>query len=361
MLTSSTDVLTQLRRGSLKVFPLDERDVGAGGIALRLGTEFVDLPKHRGRSIVGDESRVYAPPDVRSVSLGERIYLPVGGVMLISSLQIVALPRDLVGSVCGLGALVREGISVTTSEPAHPSFVGKLTFEISNYGDAPASLYAGMRIAWLTLYPTEPIAATMDDSNRRQRRSASDDIEPLKQILALASENSKSPHHPVRSLVALLEEALVARRDVKGRQLETFARELLQTIEGLKIISVNLRTRAEEIDILVQNDLDVGFWRHLGSPILVECKNWSSKVGAREIGVIYDKLASLGDDAKTAILIAPGGISGDSSSDAWLKVRELRQKGRLVLVLDDGRLDELRGDMHPTALIERAYQMLWFI
>jgi hypothetical protein len=46
-------------------------------------------------------------------------------------------------------------------------------------------------------------------------------------------------------------------------------------------------------------------------------------------------------DAKTGILVSPKGITGDSTRDAALKIREARQRGRYILVFDRDDLREI--------------------
>ena len=122
-----------------------------------------------------------------------------------------------------------------------------------------------------------------------------------------------------------------------------------------QILKRNARLRAEELDLVIKNDLTTGFWRLAGSPIIVECKNWAEKVGAPEISLLLDKLQAIGPDAKTGILVALNGITGNSYADAVLKVREARQRGRYILVLDHHDLQEIADGMSLTHVVEKKY------
>ena len=106
-------------------------------------------------------------------------------------------------------------------------------------------------------------------------------------------------------------------------------------MRGLRVIKRNARLRAEELDLLIRNDLATGFWRLAGSPLVVECKNWADKVGAREVTVLIDKLRTVGPESRTGVLVALNGVTGDFRRDAVLKIREARQAGRFVIVLED--------------------------
>jgi len=146
-------------------------------------------------------------------------------------------------------------------------------------------------------------------------------------------------------------ESLKSGKPKKGRLLEDVALAIIESIPGLKVVQRNARLKSEELDILVQNNLDIGFWRLAGSPIIVECKNLREKVSAREIGILADKLHSIGPDAKTALLITPSGISRDAAS----KAREKRQGGCYMIVLDRQALEDILAGVDAAAVIEKKY------
>jgi hypothetical protein len=70
----------------------------------------------------------------------------------------------------------------------------------------------------------------------------------------------------------------------KGKLLEKLMSTLISRDESFAIADVNLRTKSEELDIVVENNGLRSFFSQLKSPIILfECKNWSSKIGAVEI------------------------------------------------------------------------------
>ena len=145
----------------------------------------------------------------------------------------------------------------------------------------------------------------------------------------------------------------------KGKALEEFGSYIFASAKGVSIIKRDARLAAEEIDLIIRNNASIGFWRHAGPVIAVECKNWSSRVGAKEISVFAANLATLGPDAKTGILIAPNGISGDSYSDAVLKIREQRMAGKNILVIERADLESLANGEYLTDLLERKHGELY--
>jgi len=131
----------------------------------------------------------------------------------------------------------------------------------------------------------------------------------------------------------------------KKNTLENFAKYLVTMIQGWKTRYIDFNLEAEEIDLVVQNQLNSSKW---GDPILIECKNWSKPVGAPEITVFIDKIEIM--QCKVGILIAKKGITGNEKHDAGLKVREaLIRKGIRLIVLT---LDDLKSVENGTQIIE---------
>jgi len=119
----------------------------------------------------------------------------------------------------------------------------------------------------------------------------------------------------------------------KKDTLESFAEFLFTSIEGIDIIDKNVRASAEEIDLILANESEKPFWRQLNSPLLVECKNWSKKIGTDEVKKFKDTLES--HNIKGGILIATKGITGTKRKDAFLKIREYNQRGFQIIVLTE--------------------------
>jgi hypothetical protein len=89
----------------------------------------------------------------------------------------------------------------------------------------------------------------------------------------------------------------------------------------------------QEIDIAFWNDQLSGGLRQFDPIILVECKNWSSSVSAREVDWFHTKLRDRG--RPFGILVAACGITGDPA--------ELSRAHRVIAsALKEGR--ELRRD-----------------
>lgn len=139
-----------------------------------------------------------------------------------------------------------------------------------------------------------------------------------------------------------LAEAWVAARtetDVnrKGLALEETMRLLLQTMPGFAHVRARLSNGAEEIDLLVRNASTDPFWSRQSDYLLVECKNWSGRVGARDFREFLTKMKNRYGRCRLGLLVSMGGFT-EKVRDELLSKRE---GDHLVLLIDHEGLDRL--------------------
>lgn len=167
-----------------------------------------------------------------------------------------------------------------------------------------------------------------------------------------------------REFNELFKEALEKARtattnDAKKRSLEDLAEVIIKQIKGLEVIDRDRRSSAEEIDLLISNESKEVFWSRLGSPFLLECKNWAIPVGSKEVRDFVGKIESVG--VTTGILITLNRITGDQYKDAKLLIRERRQKRMHILVLEKDDLFEIAGGVHPSDKIREKFYEIYKI
>lgn len=95
----------------------------------------------------------------------------------------------------------------------------------------------------------------------------------------------------------------------KGRLLEETMALLFRTIPGLSELQVNRRGSAEEFDVAVTNASTDPVLAKEGSLILVECKNWSQRVGPPELNHLRAKVRERHNRCKLGLLVAPLGFT----------------------------------------------------
>lgn len=359
MFLSGQQIIDRMRKGDLVIDPPPNENKTGPSVDIHLGRELLIQSVPPFTEVSQNITKVY-------LGIGETVIIHPGSFALAVSLELLKTPPDLLTLFEQRSSMGRIGL-LALADIVDPGFQGKLVFNISNLGRSPVSIYPGMRVLSALFAAVEPSEGyrgifTSNETLDSEAPSARADIVKLKR--AIEERDSRLQTKTANSfqkIRQLLDRASTAKGLEKGKALEHLTREVFKTIEGLKEIGVNPRLRAEELDLVLQNDLTIGFWRFAGSPILIECKNWSEKVGSKEISVLFDKLQSLGPDVKTAILVAPNGVTGDKKSDAFLKIREKRQQGRYIVVLDRDDLEMIANGTHAAAVLERKFGEMWLI
>jgi len=99
-------------------------------------------------------------------------------------------------------------------------------------------------------------------------------------------------------------------RKKKGKILEDFTELFFTSTNGITVYDRNVRFETEEIDLFLQNNIRKPYWGHFKSPnILVECKNWTSKVGADDVKVFRSKINDHKNLIRVGFFIAINGFT----------------------------------------------------
>lgn len=124
----------------------------------------------------------------------------------------------------------------------------------------------------------------------------------------------------------------------QGRALEDLICYLFGLVPGVAITRRNTMNvfNTEEIDVALWNDPHAEGFSFLPNIILVECKNWSNRVGSGEVNWFDSKLRNRGLDF--GILISTLGITGDAAdltAAHAVVAAALRERRRLVILTVD--------------------------
>lgn len=366
MFLCEQNILECLSQGDLVIDPAPhEMQWGALALDLRLGTQFLQLQRtHRMApfDLTTPSSALFSSKDSTAVTvpLGESLLVSPGTTLVAATLEYVHMPRYLAGFLFPRSALERVGLSVAPGT-IDPGFRGKLTLVLRNTNCVPVILRPGLRVTRLYLAGLRQVPSREYVNHSLAYSSEIAEIESLKATLDEVAPKRSPEAVSAQLLATRLSEVLTTEGRNKGKALEELVADLFTSLEGLRILKRNACLSAEELDLVIRNDLTTGFWRIAGSPLIVECKNWSGKVGAREISVLVDKLQALSPDARAGILVAINGITGDSYSDAMLKIREARQRGRYVLVIERKDLEEAVSGVSLAQVIENKYEAMVLI
>ncbi len=144
----------------------------------------------------------------------------------------------------------------------------------------------------------------------------------------------------------------------KGLLLEELVKMLFRATSGFERVETRLRTDSEEIDIRVENGSVDTPWRSDGPYLLGECKNWTSKCGAKEFRDFYGKLTTKYGRVRTGFFVSVGGFT----EDFYFERASRKTEDVLVIPLDASdlqrwvnaanRLEVLR-ELHSKAVFEK--------
>lgn len=110
-------------------------------------------------------------------------------------------------------------------------------------------------------------------------------------------------------LPELLEKLKIAtadksKKNEKGQLLEELSVRFFSKINGLKVIE-RIRTKTEEIDLVILNEANDGILKSESPLILAECKNWTTKkAGKNEYVAFREKLINRRSRAKLGFFIS---------------------------------------------------------
>ena len=146
----------------------------------------------------------------------------------------------------------------------------------------------------------------------------------------------------------------------RGRALEELIAYLFELIPGISITARNHLNalEAEEIDVAFWNEGEPDGLRMFDHLIVVECKNWSGRVGYAELAVFNDKLTSRG--GPLGILVAANGITGDPAAmtAAHSVIARALANGREILVRTRLEIESLADTDQLVRMLKRKRAQL---
>lgn len=160
---STTDLWYRLldEEDPLVVTPLlDEAQVGAASVDVRLGHQFITLKRASVTHIDPTERdrfdlRLQQTQHRIRVGMNEPFVIHPGQLVLGATLEYVSMPKDLAATVEGRSSWGRLGLIIATACSVAPGFKGCITLELVNDGEVPLVLYPGVRIAQLVFHNTD--------------------------------------------------------------------------------------------------------------------------------------------------------------------------------------------------------------
>jgi dCTP deaminase len=148
----------------LVVMPPGKNAFQAASVDLRLGQWFKVARRTRLKSIdltsaSGRRTATQAAHEEFFLPFGQSLTVHPGDFVLAVTLEYIAIPCDLMGTVEGRSGAGRTGLTIATATPVSPGFKGSVVLELAHAGAVPITIAPGLGIAQMLLYqlsaPTE--------------------------------------------------------------------------------------------------------------------------------------------------------------------------------------------------------------
>lgn len=134
----------------------------------------------------------------------------------------------------------------------------------------------------------------------------------------------------LQELVQVVENAQTSNE--KGRALEELIVRLFNEIPDFTVNDIRVRTETEEIDIVLLNNSDDPRYRRESALLLVECKNWSSKIGKNEFVIFKEKIENRRSRCTLGFLISWNGFT-----DTFTKEMLRGSREQVLVIPIDGK------------------------
>lgn len=150
MILSDKDILKRIKKGEIKIQPLDKNCVQPSTIDLHLSDQVRIFDNWQiGVVDVKEKSETS-----RLVKLEKEGFIIHSGEFLLgATVEKISLPDDVAAKLEGRSSLGRWGLIIhATAGYVDPGFSGWLTFELSNLSRLPIRIYPGMKIAQICFF-----------------------------------------------------------------------------------------------------------------------------------------------------------------------------------------------------------------
>jgi len=182
------------------------------------------------------------------------------------------------------------------------------------------------RLEYSFLVEGENLQEIFEEASRIQRdieAPAESVLDDVTRALAISADRVLHGHYArAADLVARIDVAKSS--DDKGVSLETLMVALFEQVPGFSVWKRNVRSKTEEIDLAILNGSQDPIFSKEGPIILVECKNWTAKVGRPEFSILEGKMRNRRGRCSVAFLISWSGFAETTWCESLRSSRESR-------------------------------------
>ena len=135
-----------IQEKKLIIDPLEDYQIQASSVDLRLGNEFIIFPENIG---IIDIRSINLNNAIEKIQVDDYFIIQPKKFVLATTVEYVKLPDDITAFVEGRSSLGRLGLFIENAGWVDAGFEGNITLEFFNANSVPIKIYPGMRICQL--------------------------------------------------------------------------------------------------------------------------------------------------------------------------------------------------------------------
>lgn len=146
MILSDNDIRMLLKKGTIKIEPLEDKQIGPASVDLTLSNEWYFFRKSlSGKTIDLSKTGFEKAFDLKKAN---NVVLKPGQMCLAKTVETITLSDSIMGKLEGRSRYARMGLIIhITSALVHPGSNNRQILEVANLAPFPVKVRAGMRIS----------------------------------------------------------------------------------------------------------------------------------------------------------------------------------------------------------------------
>ena len=151
MVLSDRTIKEEIARGRIIIDPLDPAYIQPASVDVRLDSRLLVFRDCHPPLYIDVKQNLESLTEAVEIEDEKPFFLQPGEFVLVSTLEDITLPDDIVGRLEGKSSLGRIGLLInSTAGYVDPGWRGRLTMELSNVAKVPITLYSGMKIGQIS-------------------------------------------------------------------------------------------------------------------------------------------------------------------------------------------------------------------
>jgi len=159
MVLSDRTIREEIGRGRIVIEPLSSDCIQPASVDLHLDKKLLTFKSQRYPAFIDVRRNLDHLNELVELEEDNAFFLHPGELVLVSTLESITLPDDIVGRLEGKSSLSRIGLVIhSTAGYVDPGWQGHLTIQLSNVAKLPITLYYKMKIGQISfLKLTSPV------------------------------------------------------------------------------------------------------------------------------------------------------------------------------------------------------------